>query len=611
LDRRTGLKKYPIVIGILFLVFLILIVGFPTRKPLRDILRPFTFFDRFFEGNAYFLSGSMKKNGDEGGPLYRKFFTNLREAGDRVEGFLTAAWNPEAYYTPLMAFYMNEYCPSEEIQTTRKGGGIPRAAYSSLASPRPIHYGGVRAEEIQMGSRKNWERLPSLLREHLSELLCRSLPAATFFREMRGGLEMEMGKEPFAQVLARNRAENHGLLPPANILEEAIELSREVDLTQVWRCLLAYCEGLDRVVREVSGHPYTSALSPLPGDDWFPEGILYTAYTPFGLVVVGGSGDNVYPAGDVFLLVDLGGNDAYFFDECFYPREQGGRPVHCATLLDLDGDDQYRGASGSVAAGVLGFRTILDLEEGRDLYETEGLGLGAGVMGLGLLLDAGGADKYILDSFGLGAAAYGVGVLVDGGGDDMYRGTLFCQGFAGPMGLGCLLDESGDDTYHCFPLLSGPHSESFLSENGSGFAQGCSAVPAFASGSGIGVLLDLCGDDSYRCTALGQGAARGRGFALLLDARGHDFFNGRDRCQGFGDLGGVGLLRDLEGSDHYLAGRFGQGMGCAGSLGLLIDDLGDDRYTAMDRSQGRNQSTGTGMLFDGKGKDRFLTRRDD
>ena len=82
---------------------------------------------------------------------------------------------------------------------------------------------------------------------------------------------------------------------------------------------------------------FRTKVLPLPGDAWFPEGLLYVAETPYGKVIVGGEGDSIYPAGDAFLIVDLGGNDLYRFDESLHPIERGGRIVPCATIIDLGG----------------------------------------------------------------------------------------------------------------------------------------------------------------------------------------------------------------------------------------------------------------------------------
>jgi hypothetical protein len=573
-------RKFPILMLFIMLAVLLLVVAFPRRRPLRDIVAPITYFDRFFKRNAFYLSRSLTRLGTKCSLLYRSFCTDPHDAGQRLERILDAAWRENAYCAPLMKVFLQE----NGIDCL-DGARSPDIARAVLSVPPLITYGGDRALEIQSQALRNWSALPGNLQQLLCDLLDVSSRSAGEFRKLRTSLEVP--------VLNRD-----GRPAPVSLaLKSAMEQAGDADMTDAWRSLAGYTECIDRFLREATDlyAPYSSV--PIPGDDWFPEGILYAAQTPFGLVLVGGPSDNIYPAGDIFLLIDLGGNDTYFFDEMFMPRSKGGKPSYCSTILDCGGNDFYTGEAGMVAAGVLGYRTIVDTE-GDDRYACRQMGLAAGIMGAGILIDADGSDHYTAEDFSLGAGAFGIGILMDGGGDDRYKGARMCQGFSGPSGMGCLVEDAGDDLYAC----SVPETEGLC------FAQGCFA--GFHSGNlgGMALLLDLAGDDIYRCGSTGQGTAVGPGFGMILDAQGYDFYSGLDRCQGVGIKGGIGLIRDLKGNDHYLARDLSQGMGDEDSLGLLMDDQGDDRYSASKVSQGKNQANGTGMLYDREGKDRFSSQ---
>ncbi|MCX7934825.1 MAG: hypothetical protein N3A66_06150, partial [Planctomycetota bacterium] len=92
--------------------------------------------------------------------------------------------------------------------------------------------------------------------------------------------------------------------------------------------------------------------------------VLAATETPYGYIAVAGAGDNRYEDAPILALIDLGGNDTYIFRR---PAETlGRRPLQI--IVDLAGDD---------------------------LYQTEGVGgPGAGVLGIGVLIDRQGSDRY-------------------------------------------------------------------------------------------------------------------------------------------------------------------------------------------------------------------------
>ncbi|MFH1998392.1 MAG: hypothetical protein ABIK28_01875 [Planctomycetota bacterium] len=542
-------------------------------------------------------------------------------AGQRLERILDALLDEESFCTPLMRVFLKEAQTLKPMETAEAPWEHDlETASACLAYPAPIRYEGDRGREIRNQSMRSWDRFPESFKADLSDLLGRASPAAARFRALRLDLGLSLSemddKETRASRDSSNRNDKRQKFR-MNV-RDVLEKAEQADMTQVWQSLIHYGEGLDRLLSDCHDWQHNPQLMEMPciaGDAWFPEGIIYAAQTPFGMVLVGGVGDNIYPAGDAFLIMDLGGDDTYFFDEAFLSPEDKGKRTFCSTVVDLSGNDHYSGEDGCVAAGMLGYRTILDFE-GDDRYSASELGLGAGIMGAGILVDCSGNDLYTSKAFSLGAGAYGLGLLMDGHGDDEYRASFMSQGFAGPSGLGCLVDDSGEDLYICIPAKLADLTLTFRRVSNDRpepmptFSQGCSASLTHSGRAGLGMLIDLNGDDCYRAGDSSQGMASGHGIGLLLDGRGYDFYNGQDQCQGFGEEGGIGIHRDLMGNDHYIAHNNAQGVGAGNSLGMLIDDSGNDLYYAFENAQGRNRDNGTGILFDLKGDDQFLSKKE-
>ncbi|MCH7651893.1 MAG: PDZ domain-containing protein, partial [Nitrospinae bacterium] len=80
-----------------------------------------------------------------------------------------------------------------------------------------------------------------------------------------------------------------------------------------------------------------------------PKGDITYVYTRHGLMIVGGTGDNVYEQ-DALLIVDLGGNDRYLNGA---GASRIGHPF--SMVIDFSGDDVYlSGAGHAQGAGILG-----------------------------------------------------------------------------------------------------------------------------------------------------------------------------------------------------------------------------------------------------------------
>src|SRR5881409_2912474 len=147
--------------------------------------------------------------------------------------------------------------------------------------------------------------------------------------------------------------------------------------------------------------------------------VLLTRETSSGLIVIGGSGPN-----------------AYDLDQ------------RVTVVIDLGGDDTYRGRIAANADAEHGISVVIDLG-GQDTYHAAPLGLATGRLGVGLLVDRAGDDLYELAQGAGGTGFAGLGLLVDLAGNDRYVGAKFTQG-AAVGGAGLLVDRAGDDTLTSF-----------------------------------------------------------------------------------------------------------------------------------------------------------------
>jgi len=332
---------------------------------------------------------------------------------------------------------------------------------------------------------------------------------------------------------------------------------------------------------------YTHALQELVGKAG--EGILQSQDTPFGKIVIGGTGPNHYREAAAVIL-DLGGDDSYEFDAQRWPL----------LVVDLSGRDHYRW--NPTAQGLPEQATVhllYDLE-GNDRYQGGSGSVAFGTLGVSLLVDARGDDNYEAEDFSLGSGIFGVGLLIDGSGKDRYRSRLFSQGFGGSLGVGMLVDLRGEDNYEAAGQQHWRHPDTNFSQGvGAGF-------PYFSSG-GLGALVDLAGDDNYRGNNYTQGVGYYGGVGLLFDAAGKDQYSGGKFSQGAGVHGAVGILRDGSGDDRYVSEAVrAQGVGYDLGIGYLHDGGGDDFYFSKGQSQGFSAQNGLAVFWDERGQDRFL-----
>lgn len=286
--------------------------------------------------------------------------------------------------------------------------------------------------------------------------------------------------------------------------------------------------------------------------------------------------------------------------------------------VDLGGNDTWRGSLGR--SGGVRQRTSAAIDfSGNDVFGdgTEVGAFGCGLLGIGLLWDAGGNDRYQVRESALGCGWYGTGVLVDAGGDDAYlvdRG--WSEGHA-VGGVAAAIDLSGNDLHSC------------------GFES-----QAHGSTLAAAVLIDLEGDDSYvarddgrvsalylnQSVAMAQGCGHGRradldrgghslagGWGVLVDGAGNDRYHSQVWSQGAGYWWGIGILEDRGGNDEYRNGKYSLGAAAHFAIGVQVDLNGDDQYnvnndTAVNQYHGHARDGSIGVAVDGDGNDRYRFR---
>jgi len=330
--------------------------------------------------------------------------------------------------------------------------------------------------------------------------------------------------------------------------------------------------------------------------------------TGYGTIEIGGVGVNVYGTRPPNLLsIDLGGDDLY--------REAGRNDPQIqasSVSLDLAGNDRYEsfGRSPSLGSGTLGIGVLLDLS-GDDVYRGSSRSQGTGQYGVGLLIDRSGNDRYEAEFESQGAAVAGVGILIDESGDDRYESFAYSQAFAGPNSAALLFDRSGNDSYQAneseirFPSRQDKKHNSSMSQ---GVASG---IRPFKKGAinlpgGVALLFDALGDDSYSAGVFAQGVGYWYGAGNLLDGGGNDRYHAHWYAQGAAAHFGSGVLLDQGGDDQYTAkGQMALGAGHDAGSGVLIDNSGDDRYEAPRLALGTSNDSGLGIFVDWSGDDEF------
>lgn len=305
--------------------------------------------------------------------------------------------------------------------------------------------------------------------------------------------------------------------------------------------------------------PITQTVPGMTGD------LLLVQQTSYGLLVIGGHGPNTYDLDKgTALIIDLGGNDTYRGLIGASPNSDLGNSV----VIDLSGNDLYQPAALGLATGRAGIGIVID-HSGDDTYRlAPGTG-GVGFAGLGILYDGEGQDVYEGSRFTQGAAFGGLGLLVDRAGDDRYTSFGYALGFGGPLGVGALIDVSGNDSYECggkYPSAYNETDAPHARPQDPAFQYDC-----FGLGTGAGLRI-------YSKQPAQRAQSLAGGWGLLIDLAGRDRYRSANFSQGHGYFFGLGVKLDLSGDDEHQAARYGLGTAAHFGVGLSLDYQGKDRY---------------------------------
>jgi len=302
-----------------------------------------------------------------------------------------------------------------------------------------------------------------------------------------------------------------------------------------------------------------------------PKGItgdvLLLRETPFGLIVIGGPGPNTYDLDGRFALVlDLGGNDTYRGTVAASAGLEHGNSV----VIDLAGDDTYQPSPLGLATGRLGVGLLID-RAGDDVYRlAEGSG-GTGFAGLGILYDGAGNDQYVGAKLTQGAALGGLGLLVDEEGKDTYTSFGYAIGFGGPLGVGAVIDREGDDSYQS----GNTYPSSYNATDAPDEQPGAPRFQYDGFGIGVGAGKRIFSKDPEQ-----QSHGLAGGWGLVIDLAGNDRYRSSNFSQGAGYFFGAGVKLDFGGHDEHQAARFGHAAGAHHGVGLFVDYGGEDRYSS-------------------------------
>ncbi|MEW6746194.1 MAG: hypothetical protein AB1486_25925 [Planctomycetota bacterium] len=317
--------------------------------------------------------------------------------------------------------------------------------------------------------------------------------------------------------------------------------------------------------------------------------------TPFGHVIVAGTGNDEHRSRDALLVVDLGGDDLYEGPAGATPSAD--RPV--AVCIDLSGDDRYVNEEREVpaqGAALFGAAVLIDAF-GNDQYQSRYLSQGAGQFGVGLLADLVGDDRYQMEVAGQGAGLFGVGLLLDLEGTDAYRLAGDGQGYGGVGGVGTLVDVAGNDFYYAEPKASvfyrpdyhgwGEYNYSYA--QGAGIGRRGDISDGHSWAGGIGTLIDLAGDDHYVSGTWSLGSAYWFGVGFCYDKAGNDIYESCTFAQASGAHFCIAALIDEAGDDRhvmYEKSSDGCGFGHDYTVALFLDRSGNDEYDAWADSLG-------------------------
>lgn len=297
----------------------------------------------------------------------------------------------------------------------------------------------------------------------------------------------------------------------------------------------------------------------------------------------------------ISVLIDLGGDDYYGYQQELYPPNAGVGLLGVGVVIDTKGDDHYEGSIYAQGAGMLGVGVLLD-REGNDHYRAGESSQGAGYFGIGLCADSDGRDEYYLygDGQGMGGIGGGVGILASVGGDDQYTAEPFSDVY-----------NRGD--YHSEHKINGNNAQ------GAGFGRRGDGSDGHAWAGGLGTLIDIGGNDHYYSGNFSLGIGYWFGTGIVVDRGGNDTYESCYFTQGSGAHYCNGVLIDQEGNDiHKLFETAGAafGFGWDFTNAFLINIGGDDQYRAKNISYGLAEIRSNAFFIELGGNDRYEFSQD-
>ncbi len=431
--------------------------------------------------------------------------------------------------------------------------------------------------------------LPPALRQAVEPIYAAVFNARGVFEEAFKGLTPEESlfvKRNFAGLLFSGSPEKgFTRKQDQDETERAMHLAARIDRKKMLEAACIVLSAIDKALEILRREDFSHAAC-------FIKKETILTNTPLGEVIIGGPGNNHYTGKMPLLLIDVGGDDHYSFLEY--------NPL--SVVIDVSGNDTYESSdSAPLGAGIMGMGFLIDVA-GDDQYLGQNFSFGCGFLGVGVLMDEKGNDRYISRTMTQGAGALGLGILCDAEGNDFYQCTLYGQGFGFSGGCGLLIDHKGNDSFIAGGVVSDYREKNNAFQTYSqGFGLGCRN---FAAG-GIGMLYNGEGDDTYEGSYFCQGSSYWLSMGMLIDANGNDQYRARRYSQGSGIHASIGALIDKEGNDLYQSWAVSQGCGHDRSIGMLWDSRGDDRYEAEWLSQGSGNDSGIGILLDEHGADTY------
>lgn len=337
-------------------------------------------------------------------------------------------------------------------------------------------------------------------------------------------------------------------------------------------------------------------------------------FSPIGRIVICGIKDNQVEYSDAAILIDLGGNDTY--RGAIGATSAVDLPV--AIAIDMAGDDTYDNTDNhlpSQGAGILGTGILID-GAGRDIYQSITMSQGCGFFGTGILLDIEGDDDYKLETSGQGCGYFGLGFALDIKGNDNRYLYGDGQGYGGVAGVGVIADYIGDDKYTAEPLASVAdrgdyHSQGKINANGAqgtGMGRRGDGSDGHSWAGGLGALIDIKGNDQYYSGNWTLGCGYWFGTGIVYEGEGDDLYKSVYFTQASGAHYCIGVILDKGGNDtHELWETSGAGIafGWDYAIAMLYDRGGDDKYIAKIISLGCAQIRSDALLIDIGGNDYY------